>query len=47
MDIDLSQISVWIVDVETEVEHERSPEPSIADAQLLLIAMLDNRTKKY
>ena len=47
MDIDLSQLGVWTLDIETEVEHLRFPEPAIADERLLLITMLDNRTKKY
>lgn len=47
IDYDMSQMGIWTLDIETEVENPGFPHPAEAAERIQLITMLNNQTKKY
>lgn len=47
IDFDLSQLGMWTLDIETKVELGGFPHPMEAAEEMLLITMLNNKTKEY
>lgn len=47
IDFDLTELGIWTIDIETKVELGGFPHPAEAAEEILLITMLNNKTKQY
>lgn len=47
VDFDLTELGIWTIDIETKVELGGFPHPAEAAEEILLITMLNNKSKKY
>lgn len=47
IDFDLTQMNTWTIDIETSVSENGFPHPAEANEPIILITMLNNKTKKY